>query len=1827
MDLTAYAFQKLCEDSEFIVSRGRHVADNSCVLLLEAAHEHPSKSTLDQLHHTYSLAAELNSAWSARPLQLLHRHGVPALLLEDPGGEFLNAVLLRSPTLSERLLAAVACARALGRLHARRLIHRDINPRNILVRIATGEAWLTGFGSTTRLPRYHQLPEPPNVLAGTLAYMAPEQTGRMNRSIDSRSDLYSLGVTFYEMFVGALPFDAKDPMELVHCHIARLPLAPSLRQSAIPEQLSAVILKLLAKTPEDRYQTAAGVEGDLQRCISSLQAHGRVDRFPLGERDVPNRLLIPERLYGRETEVEILVSAFDRAASQGSLEVVLISGYSGVGKSSVVNESQKARVPSRGLFASGKFDQYRRDVPYATLIQAFKSLIRQVLSQSDAEIALWRKSLLENLGPNAKLMINLIPELELVMGEQPAVVELPPQDSKNRFHYVFQRLIQVFAQPQHPLSLFLDDLQWLDASTLRFLEHLISQNEVRHLLLIGAYRDNEVSTSHPLMKLVAKIRKTNVRIQQVTLAPLNLNDLSHFLGDSLHREPERTRSLALAVREKTGGNPFFTIQFMTELEEEGLFVLEPDTANWAWDTERIRAKGYTDNVVDLMVGKINRFPVATKDALKQLACLGNIAEFETLRRVCQDPNDNIHEQLWEAVRAGLLYRSEHTYSFAHDRVQEAAYSLIPEHQRAPMHLRIGKILEENTPAARLEEAIFDIVNQFNRAVPLLISRNDREHVGRLNLIAGQRAKGSTAYVSALKYLNAGRSLLTDATWEWDYALMFSIEHLVAECELLSAEMRVAEKRLSMLVGHAKTPHDVALIVRLQLTLYTTMDRSDLAIDVFLDYLRRAGTDWPKHPTHDDVSAEYNRIWLLLGSRRIEDLAGLPVVTNPDVLDMLDVFTEIVHPALFYDENLSSLVVCRMVTLSLENGNSDASCFGYVWFAMLAGPRFSNYKDGFRFGQLGYDLVEKHGFTRYQARTYLSFSTLMPWAKHALSARELVHRAFDVAHRTGDLTFSAYGWHVLITNYLTVGDALAEVQKEAENGLAFVRKAGFGLVAENCKAQLGLIRMLRGLTTGFGSLNDGDYNESETEVRLADNPVLVIAEFFYWTRKLQCRFFAGDYASAIDASQKAHRLLWTAASQVETGDFRFFAALAHAAAWNSASGAQRQEHLNKLRGHHQQLKTWAENCPANFENRTALVAAEIARMEGSDLEAMRLYEHAIRSAHAQGFVHYEAVAHEVASRFYAERGFERIAAMHLQDARHCYSHWGADGKVKHLEQSYPRLHEGRPLAASPAIGRPSKQLDVETVVKASQAISSEMVLPALIEKLVRIAVEHAGAERGLLILLRAGEPRIEAEAITGHGMVEVVVQHAAITSSVLPRSVLHYVTRTQESVLLDDALADSLYSKDEYVQLKGSRSVLCLPIVKQKKLIGALYLENNLAPFVFTPDRVTVLLLLASQAAISLENAALFTDLQLQVGLLQHLPVSTWTLEPDGTPDFVNQVWLDFASQTLDFVRSHPEAWMTAVHPEDRAMAAKVFWDGVRSGRGFNMETRSLRAQDGTYRWHLIQAVVLRDSKGKVLKFVGTTTDIDEQKRTEEALRRSQMELAHAARVTTMGVLAASIAHEVNQPLSGIITNASTCIRMLTADAPNVEGAIETARRTVRDGYRASEVIKRLRSLFSKKTMMTESVNLNEAAQDVIALSLSECQRNHITVYPELAEDLPSITGDRVQLQQVILNLLLNAVQAMSTVNDRPRRLIVRTEREMADHVRLTVQDTGVGLDAQGVAKCFDAFYTTKSEGMGIGLSVSRSIIESHHGRIWATPNNGPGAKFSFSIPLNLNDPT
>ena len=1283
--------------------------------------------------------------------------------------------------------------------------------------------------------------------------------------------------------------------------------------------------------------------------------------------------------------------------------------------------------------------------------------------------------------------------------------------------------------------------------------------------------------------------------------------------------------------------------------------------------------------------------------------------------------------------------------------------MIPEEARAEAHLRIGRLLAAHTRPEKREDSIFEIVHQLNRGAALITSPDEREQLAELNLSAGKRAKASTAYAAALKYLTSGAVLLPDSCWERQHELAFSLEINRAEGEFLTGELVAAEERLVALSTRAADMVERAAVTCLRIDLYTTLGDSRRAVAVCLDYLRHLGIDWSPHPTEEEVRREYDRIWSTLGSRTIEELVDLPLMNDPASLGTLDVLTRVGPPAIFTDANLFALTNCRAVNLSLERGNSDGSCAPYVWLGGVAGAHFGNYKAGFRFGRLGYELVERRGLKRFQAPTYLSFAGIVvPWTKDVRTCRDLLHRAFEIANKSGDLTMAGICCYYLNSNLLAAGDPLDEVQCEMENGLAFAQKARFGLVIDIITAQLALVRTLRGLNPNFGSFDDGQFDELRLERHFASNPNLARAECWYWIRKLQARFFADDYASAVDASLRAQHLLWTSVSRFETAEYHFYAALSRAASCASAAAGERQQHLDALAAHHRQLEAWSENCPENFENRVALVGAELARLEGRELDAEQLYEQAIRSAQANSFVHNEALANELASRFYAARGLEKIARLLLQDARYCYLRWGADGKVRQLEEMYPHLRTTEETAPGPTstIASPVERLDLATIIKVSQAVSGEMVLEKLIDTLMRTAIEQAGAERGLLILLQAAEPQIEAEATTSGDTVSVQLRDAPVTASVLPETVLHYVMHTRESVILDDAATQPSFAADPYVRQRQARSILCLPLINQGKLIGALYLENNLTPRAFAPARSAVLKLLASQAATSLENTRLYRNLEHREakirGLVDANIIGICVVESDRRILEANDAYLRIIGYDRDDLLSGRISWTDLTPPEWRDRSAQAvseltttgavqpfekeyirkdgsrvpvlvgaagiegtecqhvafvldltereraeaelraseelkrriiessrdcikvldldgnllfmsssggqqlleiddiqpylnscwidFWQpedrpkiseavaAARAGGIGNFQAFCPSAK-GAPRWWEVIITPICNADGQPEQLLSVSRDITERKRAEaesraneRRYREMQTELAHANRVATMGQLTASIAHEVNQPLAAARINAASGLRFLSRNPPDLEEVGEALERVVKNADRGGEIIGRIRALIKKAPPRKDGVAINDAILEVVALTRGEATKNGVSVRTRLAEGLPIIEGDRVQLQQVILNLIVNAIEAMSEANEAPRELLISTGKTEPDAVFVAVQDTGPGLTPENLERLFDAFYTTKVDGMGMGLSICRSIIEAHGGRLWATANSPHGAIFQFTVP-------
>jgi PAS domain S-box-containing protein len=1558
---------------------------------------------IERLRHEYEIARHIDSPYVIRPYALETHELQLRLILEDFGGVPLSGLLGSPMELGRFLAIAIQLAAALADIHGQGVVHKDIKSANILIHPHTGALKLIDFGIASPLTPMPSAPSSTSLIEGSLAYMAPEQTGRMNRAIDHRSDLYALGVTFYELLTGMLPFQATDPLEWVHCHIARAPQSPREIVPAIPEPIAAIVLKLLAKQAEQRYQSARGLQADLQRCHEQWQALGRIEPFALGDRDVSELFIIPQKLYGREQELAELLHTFEQVLTDGQPALMLVSGYSGVGKSSLIQELHQPIVRARGYFSAGKLDQYQHDIPYATIVQAVRDLIQQILTESDERIQGWKAALAQVLGPNGQLMIDVIPQLELIIGAQPPVPRLPATEAQHRFHRVFQQFIGVFARHEHPLVLFLDDLQWLDPASLKLIAYVITHPDTRHLFFLGAYRDNELSPVHPLLSTLNEIR-TRQPIHEILLEPLTLGHLEQLVADTVRRPIQQAAPLAHLVYSKTGGNPFFMIQFLTTLYQDGLLTYDDRDGSWRWELAQIGQQSFTDNVVELMVGKLLRLPAATQAALRLAACIGNTVEIGMLALICDQPEDELHAALWEAVDAGLLLRQDDSYRFLHDRVQEAAYALLPEQQRAAQHLGIGRRLLAGMPEERLAEHIFAIVSQLNRGAALIASSAESERLAELNLIAGRRAKAATAFTAARTYFAAGAALLDPDAWEARYELAFALYLEQAECASLSGALAEADQLVPMLMRHARTLLEQAAVYRVQIDIQIIKGEGRQAIENILVCLRLFGIEIPAHPSADEVQEAYQAVWHNLSDRHIEELIDLPLMTDPEMHAAMNILASLYIPAFNSDQNLFNLHLCYGVNLSLRHGNTPASVQFYGWFGLILAIVFHRYQEGYHFAKLAYDLMERHQFLAYKAKANNQMRLISYWTQPLDTMLAYSRAAFEAAVAIGDVPVACFSCYDIVLGMLLRGDRLSDVQREIERGCDFVQQAGFRDVYDMIVGMERFVQAMRGGTRHLSTYDDDRFSEAAFEAELERDrmPSLVC---YYYVMKLMARFLSGDYEAALAAGERSKALLWAAV--FARPRHAFYYALALAALFDRLAPEQQQEARAVLTTQEAQLREWAENYPPTFYHPYVLVAAEIARIESRDLEAERLYEQAIRSANENGFVQNEALAYELASKFYRARGLALVADTYLREARACYARWGADGKVHQLDQQHPQLVEVRPLVPTVTFAVRADQLDLLSAIKASQVISREILLPNLQQTLMRLALEHAGAQRGVLLLPDGETLAIHAQAeIAGEEMRVTLTQALPASTNTLPLSLLSYVRRTGEAVMLADALADGRYAADPYIARQRPRSVLGLPIVRQSQLVGILYLENNLIAGAFTPTTLTVLELLATQAAISLDHARLYTNLQQENAERQRAEAALRQAEAKYRSIFENAGEGIFqVTPAGTFLTANPAmARMLGYESSAELIAAitnletQIYIEPARrpellhlldeQGSVHHLEIECYR-KDRSRIWTSANIRVVHDEQGQVRYYEGMSTDITERKQAEAALRRSE----------------------------------------------------------------------------------------------------------------------------------------------------------------------------------------------------------------------------------------------
>jgi len=1488
------AVQKLLYESDnSVVYRALRKSDCQPIILKLLKQNYPTPQELVRYRTEYRITRELKQPGVVQVYDLQKYQNTLVMFIEDFGGESLKVWMQqRQFGLEEFLRIAIKTTEILGQIHAANIIHKDINPSNIVYNPATGQLKIIDFGISTQLTRETPTLKNPNVLEGTLAYIAPEQTGRMNRTLDYRADFYALGVTFYELLTGKLPFETEDALELVHCHIARQPVPAHEIEPKIPLIVSQIVSKLMAKNAENRYQTALGIKEDLENCLIQLQTTGKLESFKLGERDISDRFIIPEKLYGREKEVNQLLAAFERV-STGITEMMLVAGFSGIGKTAVINEVHKPIAKQRGYFIKGKYDQFQRNIPFSAFVQAFRELMGQLLSESEAQLQIWKTKILIAVGESGQVLIEVIPELERIIGAQPTALELSGTAAQNRFNLLMQKFVQVFTTAEHPLVMFLDDLQWADSASLKLLQLLMEDRG--HLLVLGAYRDNEVSPVHSFMLTVDEIIKSGAVVNTINLQPLSLADMNQLVADTLICHLSLAQPLTELVYQKTKGNPFFSTQFLKALHEEGQIIFDWNVRHWQCDITQIRLTHASD-VVEFMAAQLQKLPKETQDVLKLAACIGAQFDLETLAVVSEELSEQTASALWKALQEGLILQITEGYSliqtdvqslnqsvtnpiykFLHDRVQQAAYSLIPENQKQATHLKIGQLLLQNSSELEREEKLFDIVGHLNLGIELITSSNEREALAQLNLEAGGKARSSTAYTAANIYVQTGINLLTDNCWQSQYELTLNLYVAAVETAYLNADLEGMEQMAAQVLQKAQTILEKVKIYEIQIAARSAQSQIIETIAVGKDALLQLGIELPTEPDQVKIGKALQSLADQLQNRRIEELVDLPVMTNPQTQAAMQLLG-MLFPTIFQGmPGLLPLLSCTMVSLSLQFGNAPASTMGYAIHGMVLCAFLGEAETGYNFGQLALNLLDRFNVREFKSIIFLLFGGWIQHHQEALLATILtLKNGFTAGMETGNFLYAGYS----ITTYFNANFFCGVELETWEHEIVSYSAALAQVKQYSARVYLDIEQQMVWTWREASILSDcligSAYDETVMIPKHHQNNELTAIASVYMDKLLLAYSF-GNYTAALDNITQIKPCLMALSGLYMFPIVHFYAALTHLMLFNTHSEIEQAETLIQVETHQTTLKQWAQNAPMNHLHKWYLVEAEKQRVLGNKAEAADLYDRAISLAKENQFLNEEALANEIAAKFYLEWGKEKFAQIYMIDAYYCYIQWGATAKVKDLETRYPQIlkaiqpgNKNTKTTATVTTTDSGTNLDITTVIKAYQAISGEIMLDKLLSSLMKILIENAGAQRGYLILSSQGKLLIEAASEVSHDSVigsvnseQVTVQQSILVDNCqeLSSAIVNYVARTQESVVLDDAAKEGQFTNDSYIQKNQPKSILCVPLINQSQLISIVYLENNLTAGAFTPERVELLKVLSGQVAISIQNSKLYTEVR------------------------------------------------------------------------------------------------------------------------------------------------------------------------------------------------------------------------------------------------------------------------------------------------------------------------------------------------------------------------------
>ncbi|MBD2455303.1 AAA family ATPase [Nostoc sp. FACHB-87] len=1805
--------EELYNGSRTIVYRGYRKTDSLKVVIKFLKNPYPNYQELLSFCNQYTITKNLNSPLIIQTYSLESYQNSYVLVMEDFGGISLKQWLLQQnqASLQEFLEITISLCDALDLLYQEGIIHKDIKPSNILINPESKQVKLIDFSIATLLPRESQTLVNPNVLEGTLAYISPEQTGRMNRGIDYRTDFYSLGVTFYELLTGELPFQSNDAMELVHSHIAKMPPSlenrrltersrsersrsersrseqnPGDRREEIPKVLCDIVMKLMAKNAEDRYQSALGLKYDLEKCLRQLKETGEIENFIIGQRDLCDRFLIPDQLYGREAEIDTLLQAFTRV-SQSATEIMLVSGFSGIGKTAVVNEVHKPIVKQHGYFIKGKFDQFNRNIPFSAFVQAFRDLIGQLLTESDAQIQQWQSKILAAIGDSGQVIINVIPELEQILGKQPPVPELSGISAENRFYFIWQKFIKVFTTNEHPLVLFLDDLQWADIASFKLMQLLMT--DTTHLLLIGAYRDHEVSPIHPLMLTLAELEKNHTTIHQLHLLPLSQEQVNQLVADTLKCPENLAWPLSQLISQKTHGNPFFTTQFLKALHQDQLIQFNYDLGCWECDITKVSQQAVTNDVVTFMTFQLQRLPLATQYVLQLAAYIGNQFDLTTLAIVAETSEIEVAADLWKALQEGLILPTNNIYKFyqrdvndeviinhdhqnhqisvqyrfLHDRIQQAAYSLIPLEQKQKTHYRIGKLLLQKVSVTAREGRIFEIVNQLNQGVDLITQVTEKEELAQLNLMACRKAKAATAYQAAREYVTVGLSLLCPQAWQLQYEITLALHELAAELAMLCGDFDTMELFIDIVIAQAQSLLEQINVYCLKIEANHLQNKQIESVETGRKLLQKLGVTLPEIPTPTDIQESMQEISELLVNKRVADFVHLPVMTDANTIAIVESIRSILPAAYVSASPILPLLTALSVKLSLRYGHVPASAYGYVSHSVIICQLLQDVDLAVQFAQLAWDVVLKLDAKASKPEILMVLASFILHQKsHLKETLPLLQESYTTALEVGNLVFAGASVHNFCLHSFWSGQPLVSVEQEMGNYYNSLLQIKQMSSASYCSIYWQAALNLLGCTGNPTILSGSALQEAECLSRLRSANDFSGFYIFYLYKLQLCYLFA-ELEQANSYAFECRKYLIAASGSATLPAFYLYDSLV-ALAQFSLDCSEVATVLERVAQNQTQLQQWAYHAPMNHQHKFDLLEAEKCRVLGEKVAASELYDKAIASAQAHEYLAEEALANELAAKFYLDWGKPRIAEEYMIQAYYAYARWGAKAKIADLEQHYaellaPILQSTRATVttnetilasatftstSSPTSSSSiSDSLDLRAILTAYQTLASEIELEKLLSTLLAIVVKNAGADKCVLILLQDNSLVI-AGSIT-EGNQPTLLQNLAIEDSQdIPLKLIYKVKHSQQMVVLVDATTDLSLANDSYIVRQQPQSILCSPILQQGKLIGILYLENNLVTGAFTSDRVEILNLLCTQAAISLENARLYQKSQ--------------------------QALQDLQQAQLQIIQSEK---MSALGNLVAGVAHEM-----NNPLGFI-------------------SVSLQHTKPNV-------ADLTEHlKLYQDVLENPGEEIQDHAEEIDLDYLLIDLPKTIDAMVMA-------CDRL-----KNISTSLRTFSRADQD----SKV----------------QFNLHEGIDSTILILKHRLKANEkrpaIEVITNYA-NLPLVNCFPGQLNQVFMNILANAIDALeeasigksfAEIQAHPNQITITTAI-VDKYAKISIADNGQGMSEEIQQKIFDHLFTTKAvgKGTGLGLAIARQIVaETHGGTLSCHSTLGVGTEFIIQVPL------